>query len=106
MLAEVLNFCSINNSLFSQLEECKALQPKTGDIVPCLVENKNHIQNTRCKHVVSKLAQILFSDYRLLKGFYKVCTGDVKKFQCGRVDALEEGVSRWWCYGGRLQGLI
>ena len=62
-------------------------------MVPCLVENQDGIQNTRCKHVVSKLAQILFSDYRLLKHFYKDCTADVKKFQCGRVDALEEGVS-------------
>jgi hypothetical protein len=35
----------------------------------------------------------VFSDYRLLKNFYKDCTADVKKFQCGRVDSLEEGVS-------------
>jgi Golgi apparatus protein 1 len=57
------------------------------------VENKDHIQNTRCKHVIGKLAQIVFSDYRLLKKFYDACTADVKKFQCGRVDAHEEGVS-------------
>ena len=69
------------------------MQPNTGDLVPCLVENKDGIQNTRCKNVVKKLAQILFSDYRLLKHFYKDCTADVKKFQCGRLDAVEEGVS-------------
>lgn len=61
--------------------------------MPCLVENKNIIQNARCKHVINKLAQILFSDYRLLKNFYKDCAADVKKFKCGRQDAPEEGVS-------------
>ena len=76
-----------------QIEECKAIQPNTGDLVPCLVENKDGIQNAGCKHIVNKLAQIVFSDYRLLKNFYKDCTADVKKFQCGRVDSLEEGVS-------------
>ena len=76
-----------------QIDACKAVQQGTGELVPCLVENKDSIQNSRCKHVVSKLAQILFSDYRLLKDFYRECTDDVKKFQCGRVDALEEGVS-------------
>lgn len=76
-----------------QLDECKGLRKGTGELVPCLVENKDKIQNTRCKHVVSKLAQLLFSDYRLLKNFYDDCTEDVKKFKCGRVDAEEEGVS-------------
>ncbi|XP_028392592.1 Golgi apparatus protein 1-like [Dendronephthya gigantea] len=76
---------------WQQIDECKVLQPKHGELVPCLVENKNAIKNARCKHVINKLAQILFSDYRLLKNFYKDCAADVKKFKCGRQDAEEEG---------------
>lgn len=76
-----------------QIDECKNVQPKTGELVPCLVENKDQIQNKRCKHIINKLAQILFTDYRLLKHFYQECDEDVKKFKCGRIDEKEEGVS-------------
>ena len=82
-----------NLFVFFQIKECSRFQPGTGDVVPCLVENKDGIKNTRCKHVVNKLAQIMFSDYRLLKDFYQDCKEDVAKFECGMQDAMEKGVS-------------
>ncbi|CAB4009913.1 Golgi apparatus 1-like, partial [Paramuricea clavata] len=82
--APVIDICRDD---WQKIDECKAIQPNTGDLVLCLVGNKDGIQNARCKHIVNKLAQIVFTDYRLLKNFYKDCTADVKKFQC----SMEEG---------------
>ena len=51
----------------------------------CMVENRHEVEDTKCKGFLNKMAAIIFSDYRLIKGFYDDCVEDIKHTKCGQI---------------------
>ena len=60
------------------------------------MENRNEIKDSKCRSFINKMAVIVFSDYRLIKGFYDSCVKDVKKLNCGQLSQPEDKV--WFVY--------
>ena len=60
------------------------------ELIPCLLENRQNITKSKCKHLMTKLQAVVFSNYRLIKGFINDCSADVGKFKCGRLVSEEE----------------
>ncbi|XP_070575745.1 Golgi apparatus protein 1-like isoform X2 [Ptychodera flava] len=59
-----------------------------GMIIPCLLDNKDNITHQQCRQYLTKMASIIFSDYRLINGFYAECKDDVDQFSCGSIDTV------------------
>ncbi|XP_001641258.2 Golgi apparatus protein 1 isoform X2 [Nematostella vectensis] len=70
----------------SQLEK----YPGQGKLVPCLLEHRQNVTDTRCKHMMTKMQAIVFSNYHLIDGFFKECQADVERTKCGRIEEKEE----------------
>ena len=66
--------------------------PPDGSLVNCLVEHRDQVADQKCHGFLAKMSQIIFTDYRLIKGFYQECAADVKKASCGQISAKEEQV--------------
>ena len=66
----------------------------------CMVENRHDIEDTKCKAFLNKMASIIFSDYRLIKGFYDSCVKDIKRLKCGQISKPddEENVRDFQCF--------
>ena len=56
-----------------------------GSLVNCMVEHRENVKDEKCLGFLSKMAAIVFSDYRLIKGFYQHCSSDIKKFKCAKL---------------------
>ena len=74
-----------------QIRRCKNLPPD-GSVVSCLVEHREIAKDGKCRSFLHKMAAIVYSDYRLIKGFYQQCHQDVKKFNCGKLSTKNENV--------------
>lgn len=49
----------------------------------CLVDKKQSIvKNSDCLHLMLRVENILFSDFRLITNFSIACQDDIKKFHC------------------------
>ena len=62
----------------------------TGQIVPCLVEHRQNLTVPACKHMMTKMQAIYFSDFRLISNFLENCANDVNKLKCGRIPTEDE----------------
>ena len=51
----------------------------------CMVENRHEVEDTKCKGFLNKMAAIIFSDYRLIKGFYDDCHKDITDLKCAQI---------------------
>ena len=82
--------------------ECKNVKPEDGSLVSCMVEHRENVTDVKCLEFLSKMAAIVFSDYRLIKGFYKHCSLDIKKFKCAKLSQTSseatEPVSFFVCF--------
>ena len=74
-----------------QLRQCKDLPPD-GSVVNCLVDHRELAKDSKCRSFLHKMAAIVYSDYRLIKGFYQKCHQDVKKHKCGKLSTKNENV--------------
>lgn len=61
-----------------------------GKIIACLLEHRQNLTVPSCKHMMTKMQAIFFSDYRLIENFLHDCSADVNKHQCGRIQTDEE----------------
>lgn len=58
----------------------------------CIVDKKQSItRNDECLHLIMRIENIAFSDFRLISNFSNSCQDDIKKFHC--FDVPEIGVS-------------
>ncbi|XP_067052995.1 Golgi apparatus protein 1-like [Acropora muricata] len=64
-----------------QLPECN----KQGKIIACLLEHRENLTTASCKHMMTKMQAIVFSNYRLIENFLDDCANDVKERRCGRL---------------------
>lgn len=56
----------------------------------CLIEHRHNVQDQKCSSFLTRMSSIVFSDYRLIKGFYENCHKDVKTLSCGQLAATTE----------------
>ncbi|XP_020607607.1 Golgi apparatus protein 1-like isoform X2 [Orbicella faveolata] len=64
---------------------------KPGQIVPCLLEHRQKLTVPTCKHMMTKMQAIVFSNFHLISHFLDDCANDVKTFTCGRIPREDEG---------------
>ncbi|CAH3167753.1 unnamed protein product [Porites lobata] len=76
-------FCAAD---LKKLPEC-AVQ---GKIIPCLLEHRRNLTVPSCKHMMTRMQAIFFSDYRLIENFLDDCSKDVHNFSCGRLQTEED----------------
>ncbi|XP_066933880.1 Golgi apparatus protein 1-like isoform X5 [Clytia hemisphaerica] len=67
-----------------KVKECAnpKLRDTKGFLMNCMVENRHEVEDTKCKGFLNKMAAIIFSDYRLIKGFYDDCHKDITTMKC------------------------
>ncbi len=61
-----------------------------GLVIPCLIEIKDNVTNPSCKQFLTKMASIVFSDYRLIYKFTDACGEDISRLKCGRMDVSDD----------------
>lgn len=71
--------------------ECNEYLEHPGQLLSCLIENKEHITTGLCRDFISRVGSIVFTDYRLIAGFADNCENDIEQLKCGRHDT-EEGL--------------
>lgn len=69
-----------------QFQDCQ----KPGETVACLLENRQNLTVPSCKHMMTKMQAIFFSDFRLISHFLEDCSPDVNKYKCGRIPSEQE----------------
>ncbi|XP_026059117.1 Golgi apparatus protein 1-like isoform X2 [Carassius auratus] len=67
--------------------ECAAEERGKGYIVSCLINYRANanISEYQCNQYITKMARIVFSDYRLILGFMDKCMYDINQLQCGAI---------------------
>ncbi|XP_077982397.1 Golgi apparatus protein 1-like [Glandiceps talaboti] len=70
----------------NKFHDCAVMEKGKGLVIPCLLEHKQNITHQQCRQYLTKMATIIFSDYRLINGFYDQCMNDIKDFGCGAMD--------------------
>ena len=78
-----------------QLSECKQLPQGVGHRISCLIEHKDNVTGAGCKQFLTKMASIVFSDYRLIYRFVDQCNNDINTLHCGRTNTEDDAVSVW-----------
>ncbi|XP_063053425.1 Golgi apparatus protein 1 [Engraulis encrasicolus] len=79
-------------STIVELKECAQEEKGKGFLVSCLVDHRGNISELHCSQYVSKMASIIFSDYRLICGFMDKCRDDINTLHCGSINTGEKDV--------------
>ncbi|XP_074644298.1 Golgi apparatus protein 1-like isoform X2 [Tubulanus polymorphus] len=74
----------------NKMPDCARLQPGTGQIISCLIENKDNVTDGACKQFLTKMAGIVFSDFRLISNFVQSCDEDIIALKCGRIGTVRK----------------
>ena len=56
-----------------------------GFLVSCLVDHRSNITEYHCNQYITKMATIIFSNYRLICGFMDKCRDDINTLHCGSI---------------------
>lgn len=68
---------------------------KPGQYLGCMLDHKDEIKNTMCRAQIQRLEWVAFSDFRFIGSFISVCSNDIDKHLCGRLntdqDRLKQG---------------
>uniref|UniRef100_F6PW80 Golgi apparatus protein 1 n=1 Tax=Xenopus tropicalis TaxID=8364 RepID=F6PW80_XENTR len=75
----------ICKSTLSMLTECANETPGKGYIVSCLVDHRVNITEYQCHQYITKMAAIIYSDYRLICGFMEDCKTEIDALKCGSI---------------------
>lgn len=69
------------------LADCTNTARKPGmNMVSCVIDNKDKINNLRCQSFITRLEGVIFGDYELIERFADKCQSDIERFRCGRND--------------------
>lgn len=52
----------------------------------CLVDHRGNISEYQCNQYITKMASIIFSDYKLICGFMDKCKEDINSLRCGSIN--------------------
>ena len=74
-----------SHQIVFQFTNCSNLETGKGKILPCLLDHWEEITNAQCIQYLTRMKEIIFSDYRLIDGFFTLCQSDITKYQCGVV---------------------
>jgi len=55
----------------------------------CIVDKKHIIKNEDCLHLILRIENIAFSDFRLITNFSNACQDDINRFHCFNVPATD-----------------
>ncbi|KAK3610023.1 hypothetical protein CHS0354_032371 [Potamilus streckersoni] len=76
--------CSNELEMF---QDCRSQPDGQGMKIPCLVEHMDEQGiSGNCHQYLTRMAAIVFSDYRLIYKFGDVCNADIEKCNCGRLE--------------------
>ena len=92
-----MTFITLLHVFVLQISECGKLNRGQGEVIPCLIEHKANVSSASCKQFLTKMASIVFGDYRLIKKLTDSCNGDIQRLTCGRLDNDEDDVSTCSC---------
>lgn len=70
--------------------ECSPDKNMAGHTLSCLMDVQENITSLQCKQFLTKMENIVFSDYRLIYKFTLACDGDIQRQSCGRLDGGTE----------------
>ncbi|XP_014830113.1 PREDICTED: Golgi apparatus protein 1 [Poecilia mexicana] len=76
----------------SEIKECAAEELGKGYLVSCLVDNRGNITDYQCNQYITKMASIIYSDFRLICGFMDKCREDINTLHCGSISTGEKDV--------------
>ncbi|XP_015244239.1 PREDICTED: Golgi apparatus protein 1-like [Cyprinodon variegatus] len=76
----------------SEIKECAAEELGKGFLVSCLVDNRGNITDYQCNQYITKMASIIYSDYRLICGFLDNCRDDINTLRCGSISTGEKDI--------------
>ncbi|TRY85806.1 hypothetical protein DNTS_011855 [Danionella cerebrum] len=77
-------------SVAVEIKECAAEERGKGYLVSCLVDHRTNISEYQCSQYITKMASIIFSNFRLICGFMDQCKEDINKMHCGSVSTGEK----------------
>ncbi|KAE9535287.1 hypothetical protein AGLY_008020 [Aphis glycines] len=55
----------------------------------CIVDKKQGIRNNDCLHLIMRIENIAFSDFRLITNFSNSCQDDINKFHCYNISVTD-----------------
>ncbi|XP_041917694.1 Golgi apparatus protein 1b isoform X1 [Alosa sapidissima] len=73
-----------------EIKECAEEEKGKGYLVSCLVDHRGNISERQCHQYVTKMATIIFSDFRLICGFMDKCREDINTLHCGSISTGEK----------------
>jgi Golgi apparatus protein 1 len=82
-----LKICSDD---INRISECKNVDPSNGHLTSCLLNNMDNITSGPCRTFLSNIAAFVFSDFRLVSDFVRDCEKDIQKYECGRLEKVED----------------
>ncbi|KAI1904227.1 hypothetical protein AGOR_G00003500 [Albula goreensis] len=76
----------------TEIKECAEEERGKGYLVSCLVDHRGNITEYQCHQYITKMTTIIFSDYRLIRGFMDKCRDDINALHCGSINAGEKDI--------------
>lgn len=64
----------------------------TGHLVPCLYEFLNNVTDDYCREFLKLIQTTIFTDWRLSETFVLMCSNDIDRLHCGRLDVETDTV--------------
>jgi Golgi apparatus protein 1 len=65
---------------------CKA-SGGTGVLLACMIEHRESITSVPCRAFIQRMEWVAFSDFRIITHFTTDCRNDIKRTECGRMQA-------------------
>lgn len=55
----------------------------------CLLLHRRNFSSPQCQNILMRVQMIVFSDFRLIRGFVQDCRRDIEKFKCAKVESID-----------------
>jgi Golgi apparatus protein 1 len=60
---------------------------RTGELLACMIENRESIEDVACRSFIQRIEWVAFSDFRIITHFTTSCQDDITRTECGRLQA-------------------
>ena len=67
----------------------------TGRLIPCLYELMDNITDSYCQQFLKMIQTTIFTDWRLSETFILMCSNDIDRLHCGRLDVENDTVGHF-----------
>ncbi|XP_062501664.1 Golgi apparatus protein 1-like isoform X2 [Corticium candelabrum] len=72
--------------------KCDTVKHGNGELLPCLLAIRRDMKSVNCQNILLRIQMIVFSDFRLIRGFVEDCRSDIEKFNCAKVEVLDRSL--------------